>query len=90
MRFHERNQWFHASEFLRACQAVAGASCVNWLDSGVSDCKYVQLYVDQRTKDFIFRDTHGNKLTHEQVYALFPSLRDDVKIVSVGVRPYPE
>ena len=47
---------------------------MRWLDK--PSCKYVQLYVDQRTGDFIIRSTEGVKLSPEEVYAMFPELAD--------------
>lgn len=85
------NGWFHQCEFMRAAKAVFEAAPTVWLGSnGAVDCKYIQLYVDQRTKSFIFRNASGQMLTAEEVYRMFPQLRDDVKIVSAGVRPFPE
>ena len=87
----QQNQWFHPCEFLRAAKAVHdSARTLNFMDVGMWGCKYIQLYVDQRTGSFIFRNGEGEMLTHEQVYTLFPQLRDDVKVVAAGVRPYPE
>jgi hypothetical protein len=54
-----------------------------WL--GEPACKYVQLYIDQRTGDFIIRDMRGSKLTHEQVYAMFPELEADVPVLEHSV-----
>lgn len=89
MQFHQANQWFLAREFMRAAQAVHNArSTLNFMDAGLWRCKYVQLYVDQRTGDFIFRDGDGRVLSHDEVYRLFPTLKDDV--VAAGVRPFPE
>lgn len=92
MQFHPQNGWFLATEFQRACQAVGhAAGSSNFMHAKLWRCKYVQLYVDQRTGSFIFRDGAGEMLTHDEVYALYPSLRDEpATIVSAGVRPYPE
>lgn len=95
MRFHPQNNWFYGNEFMRACQAVDNmAGSGNYLDADLFSCKYIQIYVDQRSGGFIFRDGEGRMLSHEQVYALFPELRDEDQImpvlVSAGVRPYPE
>lgn len=93
MKFHPENLWFHSSEFMRACQAVHDArGSLNFLAAVMGHRgKYVQIYTDQRTGDFIIRDRNGDVLTHEEVYTLFPSLQDPVPvIVSAGVRPYPE
>jgi hypothetical protein len=59
--------WFDSSEFVRA------ATEVHWLDH--PGCKYVSLRVDQRTGDFIFQNSDGNKMTPAQVYAMFPALK---------------
>ena len=78
MQFHEQNGWFYGREFMRACQAVSNmAGSGNYLDAKLYGCKYVQIYVDQRSGSFIFRDGAGNMLTHDEVYALFPELKDD-------------
>jgi hypothetical protein len=77
MKTHETNGWFHASEFPRAAAAVFHASPLVFMDAGMWDCKYLQLYVDQRTKSFIIRNGAGEKLSPEDVYKLFPELRDD-------------
>lgn len=91
MRFHQQNGWFIASEFLRAATAVHNACrTLNFMIDDLWRCKYVQLYVDHRTGDFIFRDGAGVLLSHDEVYRLYPSLKDDVVLVSAGVRPYPE
>jgi hypothetical protein len=91
MQFHQANNWFHAAEFPRAAQAVHDACrTMNYMAADLWRCKYVQLYIDQRTGDFIFRDGDGQVLTHDEVYRLYPSLKDDVVLVSAGVRPYPE
>ena len=76
MRRYEQNGWFVASEFPRAAAAVFNASPTNFMDAKQWDCKYIQLYVDQRTKSFIFRNGAGEFLTTEQVYAMFPELAD--------------
>ena len=76
MKQYEQNGWFHANEFPRAAQAVFEAGPLNFMDAGLWSCKYIQLYVDQRTKSFIFRTGEGLMLTTEQVYKLFPSLAD--------------
>jgi hypothetical protein len=75
---HPRNGWFPAYEFLKVATAMHHAATeqhVHWLDEGFL-CKYVSIYVDQRTGDFILRDYNNEKLTLEQVYKLFPVLRD--------------
>lgn len=77
MRFHPTNRWFHSSEFLRAAHALhAARGTANFMTANRWDCKYIQLYVDQRTGDFIFRTGDGNMLPHDQVYDLFPTLAD--------------
>lgn len=90
MLTHPQNGWFQSCEFPRAAQAIFEASPLVYLDAKMYDCKYLQLYVDQRTKSFIIRTGAGEMLTEEQVYAMFPQLRTPVEIVSAGVRPYPE
>lgn len=80
MKFFEQNGWFHPSEFLRAADALYHVSPLAFMDAGMWDCKYVQLYVDQRTKSFIFRNGAGEMLSHEDVYKMFPTLRDDVEL----------
>jgi hypothetical protein len=80
MKVHQENGWFHASEFLRAADAVYRASPVAFMDADKWDCKYIQLYVDQRTKSFIFRNGAGEMVSHEDVYKMFPILRDDVEL----------
>lgn len=78
MRTYAQNGWFHRSEFLRAAAVihlVATTEGVRWLDA--PNAKYVQLYVDQRTGDFLIRDTSGVALTPEQVYEMFPELRSN-------------
>lgn len=94
MKYFTTNGWFDPKEFMRAAAAVHEAHPLKFMDEQLWDCKYIQLYVDQRTKSFIFRTGDGVMLTRDKVYALFPSLRDadeDVQSpVSAGVRPYPE
>lgn len=78
MKSYPQNGWFHSAEFLRAAQAVhAARGSLNYMHTRLLNCKYVQLYVDQRTGSFIFRDGEGNMLTHAEVYLLFPSLEGD-------------
>lgn len=97
MRFHPENNWFWSGELVRAVAEIhrrATQDHTHWLSSaGVPvplNCKYVQIRIDQRTGDFILQDNNGQMLFHDEVYALFPALQDDVKFVSVGARPYPE
>lgn len=95
MQFHRENGWFYGNEFMRACQAVSNmAGSCNFMSARMWDCKYVQIYVDQRSGSFIFRSGEGRMLTRDEVYALFPELKDDDEpaqvLVSVGARPYPE
>jgi hypothetical protein len=97
MQQHEQNGWFYGREFMRACEAISNAAgSLSFMEAGRWDCKYIQIYVDQRTGSFILRTGDGRKLSTAEVYSMFPSLRDDgeevpeVKIVAAGVRPYPE
>lgn len=90
MLTHPQNGWFQPCELMRAAVALIQAPPTIHLDAHLYGCKYIQLYVDQRTKSFLFRSADGVALTEDQVYALFPSLRDNAEIVSAGVRPYPE
>lgn len=76
MKFFEQNGWFHPSEFLRAATALHHASPLVFMDAQRWDCKYIQIYVDQRTKSFIFRTGDGKMLARHEVYAMFPELRD--------------
>ena len=86
MKFFPTNGWFHPSELVYAVRALIEAPPTIYLDSKQYDCKYIQLYIDQRTKSFIFRNADGNMLSHEQVYAMFPSLCDDPSpIISASV-----
>ena len=78
MKQHTQNGWFHASEFMRACATIHTAATtehIRWL--GHMNTKYIQLYVDQRTGDFILRDKDGAMLSAEEVYHLFPELKDE-------------
>jgi hypothetical protein len=78
MKFHEQNGWFYGREFMRACQAVSNmAGSLSFMEADLWRCKYVQIYVDQRTGSFIFRDGAGVMLTHDEVYAMFPELKDE-------------
>ena len=78
MKFNPINGWFHQSEFMRAATAIHAAATTDhmrWL--GHSACKYVQLYVSQRTGDFVIRNREGGQVAHEELYAMFPELKDD-------------
>lgn len=78
MKQHPQNGWFHASEFLRAAIAIHQASTIehhHWLIIG-SRCKYLSLHVDQRTGDFIIRDSEGNIVDNDVLYEMFPELKD--------------
>lgn len=81
MRFHPQNNWFHGAEFLRAAEAVAmAAGSLSFMTASGAPgfrAKYVQMYVDQRTGSFVFRDAEGRLLTHDEVYAMYPSLVGD-------------
>ena len=80
MKIHPENNWFHASEFLRAAQAIHDArGKLNFMTVGMWRSKYVQLYIDQRTGSFTIRDHDGVKLTTDEVYSMYPSLADDVE-----------
>lgn len=78
MRFHPQNNWFHGCEFMRACTAVHLArGSLSFMTASAGPgfrAKYLQIYVDQRTGGFIFRDGDGKMLTHVEVYAMFPEL----------------
>lgn len=77
MKYFRENQWFHSSELLRAVTEIhrrATTEHTHWL--GHVDCKYVSLRIDQRLGNFIFQDGSGRKMTLQQVYAMFPALRD--------------
>ena len=77
MRQHPRNGWVHSSEFLRAATTIhkyATTVHTHWL--GVPGCKYLSLRVDQRTGDFIVRDSEDHIVEAETLYATFPELRD--------------
>lgn len=77
MQQHQTNGWFHASEFARACKVmhrVATQEHTRWLQH--PNTKYLMIRVDQRTGDFVFQDQNGGHLTAEQVYSIFPELKD--------------
>ena len=76
MKQHPQNGWFCASEFMRAAAAVhRGATQMHthWL--GRHACKYLSLHVDQRTGDFIIRDSEGNIVENDVLFDMFPELR---------------
>jgi hypothetical protein len=77
MKQHERNGWFHSSEFIRAASAihkVATEEHTRWLN--LPSCKYLLLRVDQRTGDFIILNQRSEILEAEVIYTMFPELRD--------------
>ena len=77
MKQHQSNQWFHASEFARACKAIHQAATqehTRWL--GHPNVKYIQIRIDQRTGDFILQDQDGKYLEAEVIYSIFPELKD--------------
>lgn len=77
MKQHPTNGWFSATEFMRCVKAmhtVCTTNHVHWLDH--IRCKYVNIYVDQRTGDFILKDREGVVLDVDTVYKLYPELKD--------------
>lgn len=77
MKQHPQNGWFHSSEFMRASQALWKAATTEhtrWLQFPFM--KYVQIRLDQRTGDFIIRDSEGNIVENDVLYAMFPELKD--------------
>ena len=78
MKQHEQNNWFHASEFLRAAIAIHNArGTLRYMECGPGHrCKYLELRVDQRTGDFIIKNSYDELLTAEEVYTMFPELKD--------------
>jgi hypothetical protein len=92
---HQQNGWFYGRELMRACQEVDNAAgSLSFMEAGRWDCKYIQIYVDQRTGSFIMRTAEGRMLSKAEIYSMFPNLRDegevDEPVVAAGVRPYPE
>lgn len=77
MKQHKQNGWFHSSEFMRAASVMHKAATTEhtrWL--GQCGCKYMSLHVDQRTGDFIIRDSEGNIVDNDVLYEMFPELQD--------------
>lgn len=77
MKQHPTNEWFHASEFARACKAIHQAATqehTRWLNH--PGTKYIQMRIDQRTGDFIVQNQDGVCLSADEVYAIFPELRN--------------
>jgi len=77
MKQHTTNQWFHASEFARACKVIhqtATQEHTRWLN--YPNVKYIQLRIDQRTGDFIMQNQDGVCLSADEIYTIFPELRD--------------
>ena len=77
MKQHKQNGWFHSSEFMRAAGVmhnVATTEHTRWL--GMAGYKYMSLHVDQRTGDFIIRDSEGNIVDNDVLYEMFPELQD--------------
>ena len=78
MKQHKTNGWFPASEFMRTAAAIHQAATIehqHWMIIGIR-CKYLSIYVDQRTGDFIVRDAQGNVVEPDDLYLLFPELKD--------------
>lgn len=76
MKQHATNGWFHASEFMRAATVIheyATKTHTHWLGRG--KCKYISIYVDQRTGDFILRDREGSIIDPDDLYEMFPELK---------------
>ena len=77
MKRYPTNGWFPASEFVRVCRAISQAATQDhsrWL--GHLDCKYISVYVDMRTGDFILRNREGHIIEDDELYAIFPELKD--------------
>lgn len=71
------NGWFPASQFGRVCKAIHQAATQDHTRyMGHLNCKYVSVYVDLRTGDFILRDREGNIIEDETLYSIFPELKD--------------
>lgn len=78
MKQHSLNGWFTHLDFPRFVSAVrtAAAEHDRHLSSGMTRAKYIEPRIDLRTGDFIIKDGDGKTLTAEEVYTLFPELRD--------------
>lgn len=69
--------WFHSSEFMKVAAAIHKAATTvhtHWLER--SKIKYMSLYIDQRTGDFIVKDRDGEVITQEELLEIFPELND--------------
>jgi hypothetical protein len=72
---YEMNGWFSAKDFpplVTAMWKEIRENGCHWL--GHAGCKYLSLYVDQRTGDFIVKDYDGNKVSRETLLKMFKSL----------------
>lgn len=73
---HDSNGWIPAKHFMKVAIAMHTAATTDhtrWL--GRMYCKYLELYVDQRTGDFLIRDSLGHVLPLDVVYEMFPDLK---------------
>jgi len=72
---NEVNGWFSPKDFPALVTAmwkeIRENGC-HWL--GHFNCKYLSLYVDQRTGHFIVKDYDGNKVNRETLLKMFKSL----------------
>lgn len=72
------NSWFPASDFPRAAKAITtlGKNPANQQWMSYPRMKYMQVWVDMRSGDFIILDSEGNIVDDATIAGMFPELKD--------------